>query len=71
MIETIFNFIQNKESELNSKNKFPTHILDVEIYNKFGKLESKPILLKLIDDNRIIWGRTINNIWFKIKSENK
>lgn len=69
MEEVIYNFIQNKELELKSQNKVPTHVLDIEIYNNFGKLESQPILRKLIDSKRITWGRTMNNIFFKTKSK--
>jgi len=69
MIEVIYNFIQNRELELIDKHVFPTHTLDVEIYNNFGKLESQPHLKKLCADNRISWGKTVNNLYFKIKTE--
>ena len=71
MIETIFSFIQNKEQELINSNKFPTHVLDVDIYTNFGRKESQKVLKQLTDSNRITWGRTINNLFFKTKPEQK
>jgi len=65
MIETVFSFIQNKEQELKNKRVEPTHVLDVDIYNNFGKKESQKALKQLLESNRITWGRTINNVFFK------
>ena len=55
MKETIFNFIQNRQQELENTKKDPTHVLDVEIYKQFGKENSQKYLKELIEiDHEII-----------------
>ena len=63
MKEEIYSFIKEK-IELR-KDKHPNHILDIEVYNKFGK-EANKYLNELFKEGRIKVGNTINHKFIKI-----
>lgn len=69
MKEKILSIVRELQDEREKAHVKPVHVLTAEIANKAGG-DPRPFLNELVQEGRVSWCRTINDVAFTISKEN-